>query len=95
MQEVLTAGQLPVVEQDTELEMPTGFTKPSSDVLNLHPLLVPSPQDAEVRARGRTYQPVRVVFLANTNWQFAMLSQIEVPTSSVRMGSGDVECFWP
>ena len=87
MEEMFAPGQLPIVEHNTELKVPTGFAESSPDVFDFHPLMVPSPQDTEVRARGRTYQPVRVVFLAGASCQFAMLLQIEVPTSSVRMGS--------
>jgi len=52
MEEMFAPGQLPIVEHNTELEMPTGFTQSSSDIFYLHPLVVPSPQDTEVRARG-------------------------------------------
>ena len=93
MEKMLAPGQLPIVEHNAEFEMPTGFAQSSSDIFNLHPLVVPSPQDAEVRARGRTDQPVRVVFFASASCQFAMLFQIEVPTSSVGMTSREVECL--
>ena len=50
MEEMFAPGQLPNVEHNTELEMPTGFTEPSPDILDLHPLMVPPTQDTEVRA---------------------------------------------
>ena len=93
MKEEFAPGQLPVIEHYTEFKVATGFAEPSPDVFDCHSLMVPSPQDAEVRARGRTYQPVRVVFFASASCQFAMLLQIEVPTSSVGMGSGEVKCL--
>ena len=95
VEEVFASGQLPIVEHNTELKVPTGFTESSPDVFDLHSLMVPSPQDAEVRARGGTYQPVRIIFLAGASCQFAMLLQIEVPTSSIRMGSREVKCLQP
>ena len=95
VQEMLPAGQPLVVEQGATLEMPTSLTKPSSDVLDLHPLVFPSPQDAKVRTWGRTYQPVGIVILAYASRQFAMLLKIEVPTSSLRVSSGEVECLEP
>ena len=64
VKEVFAPGQLPIVERNTELKVPTGFAESSPDVFNCHSLVVPSPQDAEVRTWGRTYQPVRVVFFA-------------------------------
>ena len=85
VEEVLASGQLPLVKHNTELQVPTGFPESSPDVLDLHSLMVPSTQDTEVRARGGTDQPVRVIFLAGASSQFAMLFQVEVPTSSLGM----------
>jgi len=93
VEEMFAPGQLPIVEHNTEFEMTTSFAESSSDIFYLHPLMVPSPQDTEVRARGRTDQPVGVVFFAGASCQFAMLLQIEVPTSSIGMGSREVECL--
>ena len=95
VQEMLPAGQLLVVEQDAKLEMPTSLTKPSSDVLDLHPLVVPSPQDAKVRTWGRTYQHIGIVILAYASRQFAMLFKVKIPTSSLRVSGGEVECLKP
>ena len=64
VEEVFASGQLPIVEYNTKLKVPTGFPESSPDILDLHSLVVPSPQDTEVRAWRRTYQPVRVVFFA-------------------------------
>ena len=95
MEEVFASGQLPIVEHNTNIKVPTGFPESSPDVFYIHSLVVPSTQDAEVRARGGTDQPVRVVFLAGASCQFAMVLQIKVPASSIRMGSREVECFQP
>ena len=77
VKEVFAPGQLPIIELNTELQVPTGFTESSPDVFNVHPLVVPLPQDTEVRTWWRTYQPVRVTFLAYADCQFAMLFQIK------------------
>ena len=95
VEEVFASGQLPIVEHNTDFKVTTGFTESSPDVFYLHSLVVPSPQGAEVRARGRTYQPVRIVFLAGASCQFVMVLQIEVPTSSIWMGSREVKCLQP
>ena len=52
VEEVFAPGQLPIVEHNTELKVPTGFAEPSPDVFDVHSLVVPSSQDTEVRARG-------------------------------------------
>ena len=79
VQEVLAASQLLVVEHDAKLKMTACLAKPSPDVLDLHPFMVPLSQDAEVRTWRGTYQPVRIVILANASCQIAMLFQIEIP----------------
>ena len=94
-QEMHPASQLLVVEHDAKLEVPACLTKPSPDVLNLHPLVVPLPQDTEVRTWRGTYQPIGIVILADASCQIAMLFNIEVPTSSLRVSSGEIECPEP
>ena len=62
VEEVFAPGQLPIVEHNTEFEMPTGFPESSPDVFYLHSFVIPSPQDAEVRARGpRVHVPHSVL----------------------------------
>lgn len=95
VQEMLPASQLLVVEHDAKLEVPACLTKSSSDVLDLHPLVVPLPQDAEVRTWRGTYQSIGIVILADASCQIAMLFKIEVPTSSPRVRSGEIECPEP
>ncbi len=75
VKEVFAQGKLPIVENYTELKVPTGFAESSPDVLDLHSLVVTSPQDTEVSAGGRAYQPVRIIFRADASCQFAMLFQ--------------------
>ena len=93
VEEVFASSQLLVVEDNTKIKVTTGFSESPPDIFDLHSLVVPSTQDAEVRARGGTDQPVRVVFLAGASSSFAMLLQIEIPASSIWMRSREAECF--
>ena len=52
VEEVLASGQVSIVEHNTELKVPTGFTESSPDVFDFASLVVPSPQDTEVRTLG-------------------------------------------
>ena len=93
VEEVFPSGQLPIVEFNTKLKVPTGFRSLllTSSIFIL--LWFHRPRTLKSVQGGGTYQPVRIVFLAGASCQFAMLLQIEVPTSSIRMGSREVKCL--
>ena len=83
------------VWHDAKLKMTACLAKYSPDVLDFHPFMVPLSQDDEVRTWRGTYQPVRIVILANANCQIAMLFRIEIPIPSFRLSNLEIECPEP